>query len=364
MTSNMQTSNMSAAKVNAFVNAFMVKAKDVLDGDAYDALIALWDGTENQEELASEFSKKRRSAKKGKKLKDKNKPKRAKSAYIFFCAEMREQAKENLGGDAKMSEVGKELGRLWNQIKNTDEVNQYQALADEDKVRYQKEMDSYVPPSDEELEAQQSKRGKKRGKTRKSSGKKRGKSAYMFFCAEMRPQIKEEHADFTPKEVMSELGKRWQAAKAGDTSKWDELAKQDKASASASEESASEEEELVEEAPVWKSKLDKKSGKTYYYNTKTKETTWTKPAEMEESEAPAKKSPAKKSPAKKSPAKKKSTGKRIYAAAFWKKTHKDAIAEETGATGAGLVKELSKRWKALSKEEQGEWKAKAAAAAE
>ena len=370
MTSNTQTSNMSAAKVNAFVNAFMVKAKDAVDDAAYDAIIGLWEGAENQEQLAETFTTKRRSAKKTKKLKDKNAPKRGKSAYIFFCGKMRAQAKENLGGEATLGEVGKELGRLWNQIKNTDEADEYKQLAEEDKKRYEKEMSTYERPSDEELEEQQSKRKRKsksKGK-RKSSGKKRGKSAYMFFCAEMRPKIKEEHEDFTPKEVMSELGKRWQEAKKGDTSKWDELAKQDKASASESEEektSSSEDEstkqdesedELVEEddAPktkgVWKSKLDKKSGKTYYYNTKTKETSWDMPEEEESA------------PKKSSPKKKKSTGKRIYAAAFWKKTHKDAIAEETGTSGAELVKELSKRWKALSKEEQAVWKEKAAKA--
>jgi len=380
---------MSAAKVNAFVNAFMVKAKDAVDDAAYDAIIALWEGVENQEQLAETFTTKRRSAKKTKKLKDKNAPKRGKSAYIFFCAKMRPQAKENLGGEASLGEVGKELGRLWNQIKNDSvEVNEYKILAYEDKMRYEKEMRTYVRPSDEELEEQQSKKkGKGKGKgKRKSSGKKRGKSAYMFFCAEMRPKIKEEHEDFSPKEVMSELGKRWQEAKQGDTSKWDELAKQDKEEKASSSEAEAEkvssseedstkqdesEDELVEEeddAPkekkgVWKSKVDKKSGKTYYYNTATKETSWDKPGDMpeEEEESPKKSSPKKSSP-KKSSTKKKSTGKRIYAAAFWKKTHKEAIAEETGTSGAELVKELSKRWKALSKEEQAEWKEKAAKA--
>ena len=49
---------------------------------------------------------------------------------------------------------------------------------------------------------------------------------------------------------------------------------------------------------------------------------------------------------------------------FWQAIRKEAIAEETGTSGAELVKELSKRWKALSKEEQAEWKEKAAAPAE
>ena len=73
MTSNTQTSNMSAAKVNAFVKAFMVKAKDSVDDEAYEAILAMWNGDENQTELASSFKVGRKSGSKGKKLKDKNK---------------------------------------------------------------------------------------------------------------------------------------------------------------------------------------------------------------------------------------------------------------------------------------------------
>ena len=51
------------------------------------------------------------------KIKDPNKPKRGKSAYIFFCAKKREEAKANLGDGAKATEVTSELGRMWNALK-------------------------------------------------------------------------------------------------------------------------------------------------------------------------------------------------------------------------------------------------------
>ncbi len=35
-------------------------------------------------------------------------------------------------------------------------------------------------------------------------------------------------------------------------------------------------EEYIRSAKEWKSAVDPKSGRTYYYNTRTKETTWTK----------------------------------------------------------------------------------------
>ena len=103
---------------------------------------------------------------------------------------------------------------------------------------------------------------------------------------------------------------------------------------------------------------DAKSGKKYYYNTKTKETRWTKPDEMDEEEVPAKKKSSKKKSSKK-----KGTGKRIYAMSYWKKQNKDDIAEETGLEGVELTKEMSKRWKAMSKADKAEWKTKAQAEA-
>jgi hypothetical protein len=360
MTTITQTTNMSAAKVNAFVKAFMVKAKDTVDDEAYDAIMATWEGQDNQEELENTFkaaAKGWKSKGKGKsKIKDKNAPKRGSSAYIFFCKDHRAEAKKKLGDDASLGDVGKELGSMWNKAKSTKKVAKYNSQAAEDKKRYEREMEAYVPPSEEELEAMAPK------KRKKSSGKKRGKSAYMFFCAEERTAIKADKPDLAPKEVMSELGRRWKEAKEGDISKWEKLAKASKEAAAEANssgpsededsKSSSEEDELVEEIkPTWKTKADKKSGKTFYYNTETKQSQWETPDELDE-EAPATKSNSTKSK------------KKIYAYSFWVKQHRDEVGRSTGFKNKELTKELSKQWKALGQEEKAEWKEKAIAAAE
>ena len=376
---------MSAAKVNAFVKAFMDKAKDNMDEKAYEAILALWEGKDNQEELVHTF-KATKGKKRKSKIKDKNAPKRGSSAYIFFCKDHRASAKKKLGHGASLGEVGKELGRLWNEAKASGEVGKYNSQAAEDKKRYLAEMEAYVPPSEEELEAMAPKKRKKKRKSG-SSGKKRGKSAYMFFCAEERAAIKADRPELSPKEVMVELGRRWKEAKKGNISKWEKLAKTSKEEAAKANSSGDElvveteasssgdEDELVEETktkakpkakakptkPLWKSKLDKKSGKTFYYNTKTRKTQWEKPDEMdEEPHVPKEESSTKKSSTKKSSTKK----KRVYAFAFWKKQHKDDVAKETGLSGTDLTKELSKRWKDLSIVEKQRVKEAAKEAAE
>jgi len=328
MNTNTQTSNMSITKVNAFVKAFMVKAKDTLDEKAYNAILVLWEGKENQEELTNTFKRGRKLGSKTKKLKDKNAPKRAKSAYIYYCSDFRAAAKAELGDDATVGQVGKELGRMWHEAKYANKVKKYINLAAQDKERYEKEMDAYVRPSDEELEEQTKSKRKK-----KSRSSKKNKSAYMFFCSEERSKIKKEFPEMTPREVMSELGRRWKEAKKGDTSKWDKMAKKNKIDAVES----SEEEKIDAVESSEEEKISEEDESFTIHSVKTE-------IEVE------KKSSKKKSSKKK---------KRVYASSLWKKTHKDEIAKETGLTGSDLIKELGKRWKAMSSEEHEEWKEKA-----
>ena len=76
---------------------------------------------------------------KGKKEKqnDDSKVKRAKSAYLFFCGEKREEiTKEH--PDKKAKEILKLLGDAWSKL-NDNEKKKYQEMADKDKERYEKE---------------------------------------------------------------------------------------------------------------------------------------------------------------------------------------------------------------------------------
>ena len=348
MNTNTQTSNMSIMKVNTFMKAFMVKVKDTLDEKAYDAILVLWEGKENQEDLTNTFKRGRKLGSKTKKLKDKNAPKRAKSAYIYYCSDFRAAAKAELGDDATVGQVGKELGRLWHEAKYANKVKKYINLAAQDKERYGKEMDVYVRPSDEELLEQT--KSKRKKKSRKSSSKKKNKSAYMFFCSEERSKIKEEFPEMTPREVMRELGRRWKEAKKGDTSKWDEMAKKNKIDAVES----SEEENKIDavESSEEENKIDAVESSEEENKMSEEDESFTIQSIRAEIEVEK----PKEKPKKKSSKKKK---KRVYASSLWKKTHKDEIAKETGLTGSDLIKALGKRWKAMSPEEHEEWKEKA-----
>jgi len=69
-------------------------------------------------------------------------PKRAKSAYLYFCDAHRDEVKSK-NPEFKATEITSELGRMWNVLKDDKarqgELAKYVALADSDKARYETE---------------------------------------------------------------------------------------------------------------------------------------------------------------------------------------------------------------------------------
>lgn len=70
--------------------------------------------------------------------KDLNKPKKAKTSYLFFCEEMRPKLMSE-NPKANLSEISKKLGLLW---KDCDRIK-YTELANLDGDRYKNEMSEY-----------------------------------------------------------------------------------------------------------------------------------------------------------------------------------------------------------------------------
>ena len=194
-----------------YVAAFLTRVSDEgLESAA--AMIDLWKSDEIQAEVKAMISKDR-----PKKLKDPNKPKRARSAYQYYCDKHRAAAKEKLGADAKLQDVSKALGEGWQDLKTSvkkadkaedkAEFQKHHEAAAEDKERYATEMESYDPPSDEELA------DRKKKKKKDPNHPKRGKNAYLFFCGDNRDVVKSAMSESAPKDVTKELGARWTALK-------------------------------------------------------------------------------------------------------------------------------------------------------
>jgi len=77
--------------------------------------------------------------------KDPNKPKRGKSAFMFYCDKHRPkliEAQRKGGGKVNIGEVAKTLGAGWKKLKDTQK-NPFDVQAEKDKERYEKEIAEY-----------------------------------------------------------------------------------------------------------------------------------------------------------------------------------------------------------------------------
>lgn len=314
---------MTTNKVNKLtkVNKLVV---DFLDEHAEESnLSELWMGEDVQKSLKTLCAVPREKV--VRKKKDPNAPKRGKSAYLFFCADRRESVKESLGAESKATDVTRRLGELWNQLKDSKkasdkkELQRFEAQAAEDKTRYEGEKAEYVPVEVEETEKPKRRGGKKKD----STGPKRGQSAYLFFCAANRAQVKEDNPDFKATEVTSELGRLWNMLK-DDPSRASELQKFVKM---AEDDKARYEAEKADAAPA--------PAEAEVVDAVTEE-------EVVEEEVPVEPTPAKKS------------GTGFVAFSNEKRTE---FKKKFPKAKAGEVnKKLSAAWKALSKDEQQAYK--------
>jgi hypothetical protein len=181
----------------------------------------MWDEEEIQEKFMKLLPKETSngsSKEKKSKMTDPNKPKRGKSAYLFFCLDNREKIKQELGKEATATSVTAKLGKVWNDMKDNAEKDEeiaakiavYEKEAQEDKERYNSEMTEYSPPSDEELISKKKSDKKIKKKMQDPNRPKRGKSAYLFYCIAKRDIVKKEMGESAkPTDVSIELGDRW-----------------------------------------------------------------------------------------------------------------------------------------------------------
>jgi hypothetical protein len=148
-----------------------------------------WESPDFQRKIASEvFGIKSKNLTPG--------PKRNKSAYMFFCQDMRQKIVLD-NPDCKPHQIMSLLGCKWREL-TTKQKSKYYEQAAEDKERY---LDM------KELE-------KRRNKTPSKL------SSYFLFCEDERPLVKKEFPSLSTKKVTAECGKRWNELKVNEPERY------------------------------------------------------------------------------------------------------------------------------------------------
>ena len=218
-----QTMSLTAANnIMGFVKDFFTNA--LQQGYTPSHAMKLWDEQKDtiKEMIDDSMVVKKEAKKKDSSPKDPNKPKRGRSAYLFYAMDIRSSVKKELGEGTKPADVTKEIAARWKEIrdseKKTDKTKfaKYTKMAEKDKERAAKEMATYEPPTDEEIMAAKPKRGRKPSPESKSKKPTKGRNAYIFFCADHRQDTKDKNPDLDSKEITKLLSEMWKEVKEDD----------------------------------------------------------------------------------------------------------------------------------------------------
>ncbi|OWF51163.1 High mobility group-T protein [Mizuhopecten yessoensis] len=132
---------------------------------------------------------------------DPAKPKGRMSSYAFFVQTIREEHKKAHPGEKVVfAEFTKKCAEKWKTM-SAQEKMRFEDMAQKDKVRYDGQMRSYVPPKGEK---------KSRKRTKDPNAPKRSLSAFFFFCADERGNVKAKNPNWTVADVAKDLGKQWE----------------------------------------------------------------------------------------------------------------------------------------------------------
>jgi tRNA A37 N6-isopentenylltransferase MiaA len=170
--------------------------------------------------------------KKGSKKKsDPNVPKRGKTAYNYFCSDKRAEAKEELGVEAKATEVTSLLGKMWKDLKEDDdrseEMDKYNKLAADDKARYEDNTKKVVDEVVENKVVEEIKPLVKKSKKVDDDTKPaKSKTGYTYFCQSNRESVKDDNPEMKATEVTKELARLWKELSNEDKQEWSDSAKQ------------------------------------------------------------------------------------------------------------------------------------------
>jgi len=132
--------------------------------------------------------------------KDPNKPRGKTSSYAYFVSTCREEhKKKHPGTSVNFSEFSKKCSERWKTMSAKEKVK-FEDLAKTDKVRFDKEMRTYIPP-----------KGMAKGGKRKKdpNAPKRPPSAFFVFCSDHRGRIKGEHPGISIGDIAKKLGELW-----------------------------------------------------------------------------------------------------------------------------------------------------------
>lgn len=152
----------------------------------------------------------------GKREKDPNKPKRPTSAYFYYVAGQRDEAKKRGESISRVAEWTKQVSAKWRELTDAQK-KPFEAQAAVDRERYNREMQNYKPSG-------------KRGAAKDPNKPKRAQSAYFLFLGDFRAKNKSKfQMEGGHKELIRAAGEAWNKLSDSEKAPYQEKHEEEKA---------------------------------------------------------------------------------------------------------------------------------------
>lgn len=237
----MTTITMTSAKFFEKIKSLFEEYIDICDITVDDSRILrqVLKSDEMQAKISDAFTVEDSSNKKTKKKKkDKNAPKKGKTAFIFWSNNERIKiAKDVEQGKIEKFDNKKiisELATRWASFKKDGgDVSKYEEMALKDKERYAKQKEEYSSSGSDVSEDEQDGKVKNKKTKKNTSGLKRNKSAYLFYTSDkdVRMALKTSRPDIPNKDTIKVLAEQWNELKTenpDEAQKYFDMASEDK----------------------------------------------------------------------------------------------------------------------------------------
>ena len=144
------------------------------------------------------------------KIKDPDKPKRGKSAFLFYCEVNRKILKEKYP-EMSVKEIVSKLGIDWQKLKdeNSSDIEIYEEMSIKDRNRYKQQMRNYIPILNRKINNDEKKESDKKQSKRRS---KRNKEEIMYenFIKSKKTRTKKLHPELESKDLIEYLKNKWE----------------------------------------------------------------------------------------------------------------------------------------------------------
>lgn len=166
-----------------------------------------------------------------KKERDPTAPKRNLSAYLLYQNAMRDQFKRDNPG-MTFGQLSKYTSHMYKAL-TFEEKSAWEYRSEQDKIRFEQEMKSYIPPHGYDCEGKLLMEYKMQRKINRKAAKdpnapKRARGSYVLFTFDYRPKIMQEFPGIKFTDLGTVLGERWRSLSPEERKRYDDMAQEDK----------------------------------------------------------------------------------------------------------------------------------------